>query len=145
MSHASSVVNPNSEARTLLDNILASSDPVAGLSSIRYDTGQGSTSIGSRLASTASASQSSLQIVPVDIAAHPFFEPRHNFGNFEMYNGITFSFPASGDGGIFNGQLSPGASLPSLQSSGMFVTVQSVHLLYSDATYCVDSIAHISL
>lgn len=142
MSQASFDVNPNSEARTLLDNILASGDPVAGPSGSRDDTGPGSNSIGSRLASTASASQSSLEVAPVDIATHPMFEPRYNFGHFEMYNRITLSFPASGDGN--NGQLSPGAFLPSLPSPGMCVAIQSERVPDSDTTCCVDSIAHIS-
>lgn len=144
MSPVSSDVNPHSEARVVLDDILAGSDPAAGPSSIMHDTGSGSSSIGSRLASTHSTSQSHLQIAPVNIAAHPMFETSYEFGDFEIENGSTFSFPGSGVVDSSYGQLSPGAFLRSLQCSGMFVTLQSECLLNSDTTCCVYLAAHIS-
>lgn len=144
MSHASSDVNQDSEARIVLDDTLAGSDTAAGPSSDRHGTGPGSSSIGSQLASVHGASQSHLQLASVNIAAHPIFEPSYEFGDFEIENGSTIPFPGSGVVDSYYGQLSPGAFLRSLQYPGMFVTFKSERLFNSDTTCCSDLAAHVS-
>lgn len=73
------------------------------------------------------------------------FEPSYEFGDFEIENGITFSFPSSGVVDSYYGQLSPGAFLRNLQSPGMLVNFPSERLLDSGTAYYIDITANISV